>query len=130
MKLYLIPSFGTDLTLSKTNPPLSEEGIRKARTMRLFIDCNMFTCCFTSSLAQDFGSAMLLVGDKVVIERDEALNLKKQSTATVEKELQNFLTYISKKYSEDTILVVANDVIITYLKRLYPEAKLLIKNKK
>lgn len=73
MKLYISNSFEVDTSVNNDNPPLSEIGIQQAKSKRITFPDIKFDYCFTSPLIQDYGSAMLLVGDKVLIDRDKRL---------------------------------------------------------
>lgn len=119
MMIYLLKSFETEENkdIYKNNPPLSEEGIRQARKTKLTIPKVTFDYCFTSSYIADYASGMLVVGDKMIIDRDKRLNKKgkEESTEDVEKRVKDFLSFL-KTYSPKVFLVVADQSIIEMIR--------------
>ena len=117
VKLYLIKSFSTDEKI-KENPPLSEKGIKDAKLVRLLLPDVTFDCCYTGEEIASYGSAMLMIGDKLVIKRDKRLN-KEKSTKVVEN---NITSYLSSLKDENMILIVADSTVIKALHKQVPNA--------
>lgn len=122
MSIYLVKSFSIDKTVEK-NPPLSKKGIREAKELASVMPLIRFDFCFTSPLICDYASAMLLVGDKVIIDRD--LRLQKKSTVLVEKQLDDFVLLVEKEYQNKNILIVSDTFIVTKLNKKLKESILL-----
>ena len=105
--LYLMKSFKEDFTCNKDNPPLSEEGVQCGKNFKLRNNRIEFDMCYTSYLLKDFGSALILVGDKLIVERTHGLdNAKKE-------EITDFIKALPK---DKSILVVASDEVISIIK--------------
>ena len=64
--LYLIESFKEDSKV-KNNPPLSEEGVVFGKKLKLRNNAIKFDLCYTSYLLSDFGSALIITGDKLIV---------------------------------------------------------------
>ena len=106
--LYVVKSFKEDKdTSGNGNPPLSEEGVQFGKKFKLRNNAIKFDECYTSYLLKDFGSALILVGDKLVVERTHSLdNAKKE-------EITDFIKSLSQ---DKAILVVASDVVVFMIK--------------
>ncbi len=126
MKIYLVNRFSIDEKVDKKNPPLSEEGIRQAKTLRLLMPSIQFDYCFSSPSISDYASAMLLVGDKVVIDRDK--RLQQGPTGIVEKQIDDFLNFVEKNYLDKNILIAAEKNIIHKIKEKRKEAIVIKKD--
>ncbi len=122
MKLYLIASFPVDNTI-KDNPPLSEEGIRQAKSLRLTLPKVKFDYCFSSFSICDYGSAMLVVGDKLVIDRDS--RLESVSKKVIEQNIREFLNYLAKTFQDKNVLVVVDKPVFQVIKKNMPSAIIL-----
>ena len=73
MKIYLLETFDKDKTV-EINPPLSEKGIRMSRLFSLTIKNLRIDNCYTDTSVASFGTALLLVGTKVKINKNQKLN--------------------------------------------------------
>ncbi len=114
MKLYISNSFEVDTSVNNDNPPLSEIGIQQAKSKRITFPDIKFDYCFTSPLIQDYGSAMLLVGDKVLIDRDKRLQYE-ASLADNNTRIIEFIDFLEQTYPEKTILLVVNSAMNSIL---------------
>ncbi len=114
MKLYISNSFEVDTSVNNDNPPLSEIGIQQAKSKRITFPDIKFDYCFTSPLIQDYGSAMLLVGDKVLIDRDKRLQYE-ASLADNNTRIIEFIDFLEQTYPEKTILLVINSAMNSIL---------------
>lgn len=114
MKLYISNSFEVDTSVNNDNPPLSEIGIQQAKSKRITFPNIKFDYCFTSPLIQDYGSAMLLVGDKVLIDRDKRLQYE-ASLADNNTRIIEFIDFLEQTYPEKTILLVVNSAMNSIL---------------
>lgn len=106
--LYVVKSFREDKDTSGSgNPPLSEEGVDFGKKLKLRNNAINFDKCYTSFKLKDFGSALILVGDKLIVERTHSLdNAKKE-------EITDFIKSLSQ---DKAILVVASDEVISIIK--------------
>ena len=106
--LYVVKSFREDKDTSGSgNPPLSEEGVEFGKKLKLRNNAIKFDMCYTSFKLKDFGSALILVGDKLIVERNHSLdNAKKE-------EITDFIKSLSQ---DKAILVVASDVVVSMIK--------------
>ena len=106
--LYVVKSFREDKdTSGNLNPPLSEEGVEFGKKLKLRNNAINFDKCYTSFKLKDFGSALILVGDKLIVERSHSLdNAKKE-------EVTDFIKSLSQDAS---ILIVASDVVVSMIK--------------
>lgn len=106
--LYVVKSFREDKdTSGNGNPPLSEEGVEFGKKLKLRNNAINFDKCYTSFKLKDFGSALILVGDKLIVERTHSLdNAKKE-------EITDFIKSLSQ---DKSILVVASDEVISIIK--------------
>ena len=106
--LYVVKSFREDKdTSGNLNPPLSEEGVEFGKKLKLRNNAINFDKCYTSFKLKDFGSALILVGDKLIVERNHSLdNAKKE-------EITDFIKSLSQ---DKAILVVASDVVVFMIK--------------
>jgi len=123
MSVYLVKCFSTDKTVDEKNPPLSEKGIREAKALRLFLSSVAIDFCFVCPLVSTYASAMLLVGNKVIIDRDE--RLKKKSTKLVDKQINDFVSFVEKMDPNKNILIVAEPLIVHKLNYKWKESILL-----
>lgn len=114
MKLYISNNFEVDTSVNNDNPPLSEIGIQQAKSKRITFPDIKFDYCFTSPLIQDYGSAMLLVGDKVLIDRDKRLQYE-ASLADNNTRIIEFIDFLEQTYPEKTILLVVNSAMNSIL---------------
>ena len=106
--LYVVKSFREDKdTSGNGNPPLSEEGVEFGKKLKLRNNAIKFDMCYTSFKLKDFGSALILVGDKLIVERTHSLdNAKKE-------EITDFIKSLSQ---DESILIVASDEVISTIK--------------
>ena len=106
--LYVVKSFKEDKdTSGNGNPPLSEEGVEFGKKLKLRNNAIKFDMCYTSFKLKDFGSALILVGDKLIVERTHSLdNAKKE-------EITDFIKSLSQ---DESILIVASDEVISTIK--------------
>ena len=84
--IYVVKSFREDKdTSGNNNPPLSEEGVEFGKKLKLRNNAIKFDMCYTSFKLKDFGSALILVGDKLIVERTHSLDEKNK------EEIINFI---------------------------------------
>ena len=106
--LYVVKSFKEDKdTSGNGNPPLSEEGVQFGKKFKLRNNAIKFDECYTSYLLKDFGSALILVGDKLVVERTHSLDSKNK---------EEIINFIESLPHDKSILVVASDEVISIIK--------------
>ena len=106
--LYVVKSFREDKdTSGNGNPPLSEEGVEFGKKLKLRNNAIKFDMCYTSFKLKDFGSALILVGDKLIVERTHSLDSKNK------EEIINFIESLPQ---DKSILVVASDEVISIIK--------------
>ena len=101
MKYYLLEPFAKDLSVEK-NPPLSEKGIRMARVFALTMKGISIDYCYTDTSIASFGTALLLVGDKLIVNKVDALD----------KELEENVTSFIKELNDKYILIIAEKSIL------------------
>ena len=107
--VYLVKSFKEDKdTSGKNNPSLSEEGVQFGKKLKLRNNAINFDICYTSYLLKDFGSALILVGDKILVERTHSLD------TTSEEEITDFIKSLPK---DKSILVVADSGVISIIEK-------------
>ena len=107
--------FSTDCTI-KENPPLSEKGIREARLFQLMMSSLKLDFCYTDSSVPSFGTAMLLVGEKLAIKREKRLE-KKKSTETVEKNILSFLDDLKELPASSVGLIIAEAEVLSIIEK-------------
>ena len=106
--IYVVKSFREDKdTSGNLNPPLSEEGVEFGKKLKLRNNAINFDKCYTSFKLKDFGSALILVGDKLIVERTHSLDEKNK------EEIINFIKSLSQ---DKSILIVASDEVISIIK--------------
>ena len=106
--LYVVKSFREDKDTSGSgNPPLSEEGVDFGKKLKLRNNAIKFDMCYTSFKLKDFGSALILVGDKLIVERTHNLDSKNK------EEIINFIESLPQ---DESILIVASDEVISFIK--------------
>ena len=106
--IYLVKSFKEDKdTSGNLNPPLSEEGVEFGKKLKLRNNAINFDKCYTSFKLKDFGSALILVGDKLIVERTHSLDNNEKEVITV---------FIKSLPQDKSILVVASDEVISIIK--------------
>ena len=106
--LYVVKSFREDKDTSGSgNPPLSEEGVEFGKKLKLRNNAINFDKCYTSFKLKDFGSALILVGDKLIVERTHSLDNNEKEVITV---------FIKSLPQDKSILVVASDEVISIIK--------------
>ena len=106
--LYVVKSFKEDKdTSGNGNPPLSEEGVQFGKKFKLRNNAIKFDECYTSYLLKDFGSALILVGDKLIVERTHSLDSKNK------EEIINFIESLPQ---DESILIVATDEVISTIR--------------
>lgn len=106
--LYVVKSFREDKdTSGNGNPPLSEEGVEFGKKLKLRNNAINFDKCYTSFKLKDFGSALILVGDKLIVERTHSLDNNEKEVITV---------FIKSLPQDKSILVVASDEVISIIK--------------
>ena len=103
--IYLVKSFKEDNL--GDNSPLSEEGVQFGKNFKLRNSNIKFDMCYTSYKLKDFGSALILVGDKMIVERNHILDNEKKDEVT------SFIKALPKGKS---ILIVASDKVISIIK--------------
>ena len=81
MKYYLLEPFAKDLSVEK-NPPLSDKGIRMARVFALTMKGISIDYCYTDTSIASFGTALLLVGDKLIVDKVDALDKELEENVT------------------------------------------------
>ena len=106
--LYVVKSFKEDKdTSGNGNPPLSEEGVQFGKKFKLRNNAIKFDECYTSYLLKDFGSALILVGDKLIVERTHSLDSKNK---------EEIINFIESLPHDKSILVVVSDEVISIIK--------------
>ena len=106
--IYLVKSFREDKDTSGSgNPPLSEEGVEAGKKLKLRNNAINFDMCYTSFKLKDFGSALILVGDKLVVERNHSLDNKNKEAITA---------FVKSLPQDKSILIVAGDEIISTIR--------------
>ncbi len=108
MKYYLLEPFAKDLSVEK-NPPLSEKGIRMARVFALAIKGISIDYCYTDTSIASFGTALLLVGDKLIV--NKVADLDKE----LEEKIISFIESLNNKYSEGKVLIVAEKSVLSII---------------
>ena len=108
MKYYLLEPFAKDLSIEK-NPPLSEKGIRMARVFALTMKGISIDYCYTDTSIASFGTALLLVGDKIIVNKVDALELEENVTSFIEE--------INNKYKEGKILIIAEKSVLSIINK-------------
>lgn len=104
--LYLVKSFKEDKdTSGKNKPPLSEEGVQFGKQLKLRNNALSFDCCYTSYLLKDFSSAIIVAGDKLIIERVHELDDEKKEV----------ISFIKRLPLDKKILIVASDGVISLI---------------
>ena len=106
--IYLVKSFREDKdTSGNNNPPLSEEGVEAGKKLKLRNSAIKFDMCYTSFKLKDFGSALILVGDKLIVERTHSLD---------NNEKKEIISFVKSLPMDKSILVVADDDVISVIK--------------
>ena len=106
--IYLVKSFKEDKdTSGNGNPPLSEEGVQYGKKLKLRNNAINFDMCYTSYLLKDFSSALILVGDKMIVERNHILDDEKK---------EEIISFIKSLPIDKSILIVASDRVISLIK--------------
>lgn len=122
MKYYLLEPFAKDLSVEK-NPPLSEKGIRMARVFALTMKGISIDYCYTDTSIASFGTALLLVGDKIIVNKVDALDKE------LEEKISSFIKELNNKYKNGTVLIIASVyyllLISTLMLYLYHKKKRL-----
>ncbi len=108
MKYYLLEPFAKDLSVEK-NPPLSEKGIRVARVFALTMKGISIDYCYTDTSIASFGTALLLVGDKLIV--NKVADLDKE----LEEKIISFIESLNNKYSEGKVLIVAEKSVLSII---------------
>lgn len=119
------------------NIPLNDNGRRQARNLRKKIDHKKYDICFSSPLIRTMETAMILVGDKTEIIRDDRLkernlgdiegkdgsyydyrkywdynlNCGEQNIERVQdifKRCESFFHYLKENYNDKSILIVTH----------------------
>ena len=106
--IYVVKSFREDKDTSGSgNPPLSEEGVEFGKKLKLRNNAIKFDMCYTSYLLKDFGSALILVGDKLIVERTHSLDNNEKEAIT---------SFVKSLPQDKSILVVAGDDVISTIR--------------
>ncbi len=106
--IYLVKSFKEDKdTTCNNNPPLSEEGVEFGKRLKLRNNAIVFDVCYTSFKLKDFGSALIIVGDKLIVERTHSLDNAKK---------EEIIKFIKSLPIDASILIVASDEVISIIK--------------
>ncbi len=109
--LYLRESFKEDKDFEgKNNPPLSEEGVQVGKRIKLKISEIKFDKCYSPFLLKDFSSALILVGDRLVVERTHSLD-------KIDKNL--VIDFVKGLDLDKNILIVASKEIILIIKEKF-----------
>lgn len=108
MKYYLLEPFAKDLSVEK-NPPLSEKGIRMARVFALTMKGISIDYCYTDTSIASFGTALLLVGDKLIV--NKVADLDKE----LEEKIISFIESLNNKYREGKVLIVAEKSVLSII---------------
>lgn len=107
--VYLVKSFKEDKDfLSNNNPPLSEEGVNKGKVIKEKIKDIEIDICYTSYLLKDFASALILVGERLEIYRDNVLN---------DLDIEKLGKFVGALPSDKNILLVCSNQVSNYLKK-------------
>ena len=110
MKYYLLEPFAKDLSIEK-NPPLSEKGIRMARVFALTMKGISIDYCYTDTSIASFGTALLLVGDKVIVNKIDALDKE------LEEIISSFIKELNNKYKNGTVLIIAEKSVLSIINK-------------
>ncbi len=114
--LYVVKSFKEDKdTSGNGNPPLSEEGVQFGKKLKLRNNAINFDICYTSYMLKDFGSALVLVGDKILVERTHSLD---------NNEKEGIINFIKSLPKDKSILIVAGDEVISIIQKEFDCIKL------
>lgn len=109
--IYVVKSFREDKdTSGKNNPPLSEEGVEFGKKLKLRNNAIKFDMCYTSFKLKDFGSALILVGDKLIVERTHSLD---------NNEKEEIISFVKSFPQDKSVLVVASDEVISVIKSCF-----------
>ena len=120
--IYLVKSFREDKdTSGNNNPPLSEEGVEAGKKLKLRNNAIKFDMCYTSFKLKDFGSALILVGDKLIVQRTHSLdNNEKEEIISFVKSLpidkSILIVFVKSLPIDKSILIVADDEVISVIK--------------
>lgn len=128
----------------KSNIPLSDEGRRQCKKLKEKIKDKKYDICFSSPLIRAMETAMILVGDKVLINKDDRLiergmgklegtfrekyDYKKfwdyklncgeddiEKVQDIFKRCEDFLNYLKENYNDKSILIVTHDATLRTL---------------
>lgn len=110
MKYYLLEPFAKDLSIKK-NPPLSDKGIRMARVFALTMKGISIDYCYTNTSVASFGTALLLVGDKIIVNKVDALD------KDLEENVTSFIDELNNKYKEGKILIIAEKSVLSIINK-------------
>ena len=110
MRYYLLEPFAKDLSIKK-NPPLSDKGIRMARVFALMMKGISIDYCYTNTSVASFGTALLLVGDKIRVNKVDALDKE------LEENVTSFIEEINNKYKEGKILIIAEKSVLSIINK-------------
>ena len=106
--IYIVKSFREDKdTSGNLNPPLSEEGVETGKKLKLKNNAIKFDMCYTSFKLKDFGSALILVGDKLIVQRTHSLD---------NNEKEEIISFVKSLPIDKSILIVADDDVISVIK--------------
>ncbi len=106
--IYLIESFKEDKdTSGKNNPPLAEEGVQFGKRLKYKYKDLKFSKCFSSYKLKDFSSALILVGDYLIVERCHELDS--------DSDISSFIKKLDK---DKDILIVADNKVIKKINNL------------
>ena len=105
--IYVVKSFREDKDISGNGkPPLSEEGVEAGKKLKLRNNAIKFDMCYTSYMLKDFGSALILVGDKLIVRRTHSLDSKNK---------EEIFSFVKSLPQDKSILVVAGDDVISVI---------------
>lgn len=108
MKYYLLEPFSKDLSVEK-NPPLSEKGIRMARVFALTMKGISIDYCYTDTSIASFGTALLLVGDKLIVNKVDDLDRE------LEEKITSFIESLNNKHKKGKVLIVAEKSVLSII---------------
>lgn len=120
MKIYLLETFDKDKTV-EINPPLSEKGIRMSRLFSLTIKNLQIDNCYTDTSVASFGTALLLVGTKVKINKNQKLNNNDKG------QIRKFIEDLANEYSMDNkLLIIAKKSVLLLIKEYTNNADFIV----
>lgn len=105
------------------NVSLNDTGRREGKRLHDKWKDFSFDYCFTSPLIRDVESAMILVGEKVIIDRDDRL-IEGKEGENVEKRLSSFLDDLKRIGVTSTILCISDVFLLKELEKLLQQEQI------